>query len=278
MGSLLALPALWVDHEPAEIVAGLLSVLFGVLRLDGAYARVNDPDGGAPLETWRPSGSAMPAELLVALETKRTPQSATATKTIGHMRVTSAPLALPWESGLVLVSARRDSFPTPVETQLLRMAIGQGAIAIHAARRLAREHRARAAAEDALRRQNELLRSLAQDVEPSLASMLRRIHEAVLVVAKVDKSYRTRPPADAAAAHPGTPQPIDTADSTLTELTRRESEVLGLLAQGLSNKEIAGVIWLSDRTVERHVSSVYRKLGVTRRSEATAFALRHGVV
>jgi DNA-binding NarL/FixJ family response regulator len=54
--------------------------------------------------------------------------------------------------------------------------------------------------------------------------------------------------------------------------------VLGLLAQGLSNKEIAGVLVLSDRTVERHISSLYRKIGVERRSEATAFALRHGLV
>jgi len=60
-------------------------------------------------------------------------------------------------------------------------------------------------------------------------------------------------------------------------LTRRELEVLGLLAQGLSNKEMAGVMWLSDRTVERHITSLYRKIGVARRSEATAFALRHGI-
>ena len=51
MGALLALPAMWVDHEPNEIATGLLSVLFGVLQLDGAYARFDDPqDGGRPLE------------------------------------------------------------------------------------------------------------------------------------------------------------------------------------------------------------------------------------
>jgi DNA-binding NarL/FixJ family response regulator len=46
----------------------------------------------------------------------------------------------------------------------------------------------------------------------------------------------------------------------------------------MSNKEIAGVLWLSDRTVERHITSLYRKIGVERRSEATSFALRHGLV
>ena len=69
MGALLALPAMWVDHEPNEIATGLLSVLFGVLQLDGAYARFDDPhDGGRPLETWRPSGPRMPAELQLVLE------------------------------------------------------------------------------------------------------------------------------------------------------------------------------------------------------------------
>ncbi|WP_235934170.1 response regulator transcription factor, partial [Agromyces humi] len=69
----------------------------------------------------------------------------------------------------------------------------------------------------------------------------------------------------------------DDGRSPQPTLTRREMEVLGLLAQGLSNKEIAGVMWLSDRTVERHITSLYRKIGVARRSEATAFALRHGM-
>ena len=67
------------------------------------------------------------------------------------------------------------------------------------------------------------------------------------------------------------------ARSSPIPLTRREIETLGLLAQGLSNKEIAGLMWLSDRTVERHITSLYRKIGVARRSEATAFALRHGL-
>jgi DNA-binding CsgD family transcriptional regulator len=60
-------------------------------------------------------------------------------------------------------------------------------------------------------------------------------------------------------------------------LTRREAEVLGLLAAGHSNKEIASKLFLSERTVERHLTTVYRKTGVHRRTEATAYALRHGL-
>jgi DNA-binding CsgD family transcriptional regulator len=60
-------------------------------------------------------------------------------------------------------------------------------------------------------------------------------------------------------------------------LTRREAQVLGLLAAGRSNKEIAAELFLSERTVERHITNVYRKIGTHRRTEAMAFALRHGL-
>src|SRR3712207_9496162 len=52
-------------------------------------------------------------------------------------------------------------------------------------------------------------------------------------------------------------------------LTRREAEVLGLLAAGHSNKEIAAGLFLSERTVERHITNVYRKIG-TRSEEHTS--------
>jgi DNA-binding NarL/FixJ family response regulator len=281
MGALLALPALWVDHEPGEIATGLLSVLFSVLRLDGAYARFDDPDGGAPLVTWRPSGTAVPVELAAVMDAVRSTAPGIATTPVeldgGAYRVTNVTLALPWETGRVLVSARRSDFPTAMEMHLLRVAMSQAAIAIHTARRLGREHEARVAAQDMLLRQHELLRSLVDAAEPSLASLSRHVHEASLLVSEVDGWNATRLQAGAA----GEPQETEEAKGARPArlpLTRRELEVLGLLAQGLSNKEIAAVLWLSDRTVERHITSLYRKIGVARRSEATAFALRNGVV
>jgi DNA-binding NarL/FixJ family response regulator/type II secretory pathway predicted ATPase ExeA len=60
-------------------------------------------------------------------------------------------------------------------------------------------------------------------------------------------------------------------------LTRREAEVLGLLARGHSNKEIAARLVLSVRTVERHVTAAYRKIGAKRRTEAMVYALLHGL-
>jgi DNA-binding NarL/FixJ family response regulator len=59
-------------------------------------------------------------------------------------------------------------------------------------------------------------------------------------------------------------------------LTDRESEVLGLLAKGLANKQIAVSLGISEHTVKFHVSSIYTKLNVTNRTEAVREGLRGG--
>jgi non-specific serine/threonine protein kinase len=61
------------------------------------------------------------------------------------------------------------------------------------------------------------------------------------------------------------------------DLTARQAEVLGLLAAGRSNKEIAAELFLSLATVERHLATIYRKLGVSGRVEATRFAIESGL-
>jgi DNA-binding NarL/FixJ family response regulator len=60
------------------------------------------------------------------------------------------------------------------------------------------------------------------------------------------------------------------------QLTPREMDVLQLLAEGLSNKEIAQRLTISPRTVNFHLDNVYSKLHVTSRTEAAVYALRHG--
>jgi DNA-binding NarL/FixJ family response regulator len=292
LGALLALPAMWVDHEPPEIATGLLSVLFGILQLEGAYARFDDAqDDGRPLESWRPTGARMSPELQSVLDLDAAPAPGMTTTEVAAevgteaaaVQVVSLPIVLPWETGLVLVSARREDFPTETESHLLRVAVSQAAIAIHTARRLRREHAARADAEAALLRQHELLRSLVDGAEPSLAAISRRIADASRLVAEVDSVFvatqreARRGGSAGASARADGREKDSGGHSPQPSLTRREMEVLGLLAQGLSNKEIAGLMWLSDRTVERHITSLYRKIGVARRSEATAFALRHGI-
>jgi len=62
------------------------------------------------------------------------------------------------------------------------------------------------------------------------------------------------------------------------DLTPRELEVLRLLASGATNRSIAEKLVLSQRTVDRHVSNIFAKLGVTTRSAATSHAYRHRLV
>jgi DNA-binding NarL/FixJ family response regulator len=54
--------------------------------------------------------------------------------------------------------------------------------------------------------------------------------------------------------------------------------VLGLLAAGRTNDEIAAQLVLSPATVERHVANLYRKIGARRRAEAATYALNHGLL
>jgi DNA-binding CsgD family transcriptional regulator len=61
-------------------------------------------------------------------------------------------------------------------------------------------------------------------------------------------------------------------------LTHQEVEVLCLIAGGKSNREIADALVLSVRTVERHITNIYGKIGARGRADATAFAIAHGLV
>lgn len=64
----------------------------------------------------------------------------------------------------------------------------------------------------------------------------------------------------------------------IDSLTRRELEVLKLLAIGMYNKEIAEKLDISERTVKNHVSNIFKKLEVTDRTQAAVFAIRNNIV
>jgi DNA-binding NarL/FixJ family response regulator len=61
-------------------------------------------------------------------------------------------------------------------------------------------------------------------------------------------------------------------------LTAREAEVLSCVAAGQSNREVAATLFIAEKTVARHLSNIFTKLGATSRTEAAAFAHEHGLV
>jgi DNA-binding NarL/FixJ family response regulator len=71
--------------------------------------------------------------------------------------------------------------------------------------------------------------------------------------------------------------PTGAVDTPLGDLSDRELEVLGLVAEGLTNRDIARRLFLSEHTVNRHVANILRKLGLPSRAAAASLAGRHGL-
>jgi DNA-binding NarL/FixJ family response regulator len=75
-----------------------------------------------------------------------------------------------------------------------------------------------------------------------------------------------------------TARPAGSASATSQPLTRREVEVLGMLAEGLANKNIAARLGISEHTVKTHVASILTKLDAFSRAEAVAIGARLGLI
>ena len=82
---------------------------------------------------------------------------------------------------------------------------------------------------------------------------------------------------DAGDAHP-TQLRAEPSSDLVDPLTSREREVLEQMAAGLSNRQIAAALGISEHTVKFHVSAVLGKLGVSSRAAAIRHAMRHGLV
>ena len=74
----------------------------------------------------------------------------------------------------------------------------------------------------------------------------------------------------------GSRMPIGVGDSPIQSLTFREQEVLQLLSRGLNNQAIAEALYVSDRTVQAHLTNIFAKMGVSSRLEAVLTAIRRG--
>ncbi|MGD0559121.1 MAG: response regulator transcription factor [Streptosporangiaceae bacterium] len=99
-----------------------------------------------------------------------------------------------------------------------------------------------------------------KDIDPdALVRAIRSVHDGnVLLAVRAAQSLRDRGPR-----------------GSLETLTPREREVLGLVAEGRSNREIARSLNVSEKTVKAHVSSVLAKLGVQDRTQAAVLAVRY---
>jgi DNA-binding NarL/FixJ family response regulator len=112
---------------------------------------------------------------------------------------------------------------------------------------------------------------LAKTLEaPDLVAALEKVHAGSVVVSD-------DPGADADADPDAAPAKGDWPGRAYG-LSARESEVLALIAQGLSNQEIAEGAFLSINSVKTYIRSCYRKIGVQRRTQAVIWANQHGFV
>ena len=108
---------------------------------------------------------------------------------------------------------------------------------------------------------------LGKDVPPSeLESAIRTVHRGGSVL---DPAVATRLLAEVASP---------SADPGLEQLTAREREVLSLLGLGLSNRELAGRLFVAEKTVKTHVSAILAKLQLTDRTQAALYAVHHNLV
>jgi predicted ATPase/DNA-binding CsgD family transcriptional regulator/DNA-binding XRE family transcriptional regulator len=126
----------------------------------------------------------------------------------------------------------------------------------------------------------------AHDIVMALTGLGRAVHR----LGRPDEATRHLRAAEALAAGIANPQRLADVRAALAEigesadaaalpdgLTVRQVDVLRLLAGGLSNKQIAAQLCLSQGTIERHLATVYRKLGLGGRVEAARYAVTHGL-
>ena len=79
-------------------------------------------------------------------------------------------------------------------------------------------------------------------------------------------------------SRPAAAQAARVATEDVPDLTRRELEILQLVAEGHSNTQLAKMLWVTEQTVKFHLSNVYRKLDVANRTEASRWAQLHGLL
>jgi DNA-binding NarL/FixJ family response regulator len=111
-------------------------------------------------------------------------------------------------------------------------------------------------------------------VRVRLAAVHRQLGDPATAELEISAARSTFERLGAAAALAGLDQPPPTPQGGLSP---RETEVLRLTATGRTTRAIASELHLSEKTVARHLSNIFAKLGVTSRAAATAWAYEHGI-
>jgi transcriptional regulator with GAF, ATPase, and Fis domain len=143
-----ALPLLWVGQNAREVVNGFLDALLTALRLDLAYGRINDPEGGPFIEASRVNGRNSPS---ISEEIGRTLAPMLGAVTLldvphpfgdGKIRIAVTPIDIGGggERGVVVAGSSRSDFPTESDTVLMNAVVNQATIWLRSAR-AAVEHR-----------------------------------------------------------------------------------------------------------------------------------------
>ncbi len=109
------------------------------------------------------------------------------------------------------------------------------------------------------------------DLGPQMAVLLKRLASQGIAPAYI-RQILDAFPKSGGGVRPSTPQPL------IESLTDRELDVLRLLAQRLSNKEIAGILYIAPETVKRHTINIYQKLDVENRRQAVSKAIELGLI
>jgi DNA-binding NarL/FixJ family response regulator len=109
--------------------------------------------------------------------------------------------------------------------------------------------------------------------DAGIAEISRAVHAAADHHALLDPVVHSRLIAAASSAIRPAPVPTNLPD----DLTKREAEVLSLIARGLSNAEIAATLVVSEATVKTHINHVFAKIGVRDRAQAVHYAYSHGL-
>jgi DNA-binding NarL/FixJ family response regulator len=114
-------------------------------------------------------------------------------------------------------------------------------------------------------------------LQAGAAGYLLKDAEADEVAAAIRAARRGEVHLDPVVAKQLTRSLVGPKPQTVTALTDREREVLVLVAQGLSNQQIADSLVISERTARTHVSNILGKLGVVSRTQAALLAIREGI-